>query len=224
MKKQLAKVRCEICGREFDRIWTHLRIHNITFDEYKEQFPDALVISEGYRKKLSESRLGIPSPFKGKHHTEDSKQLIREGHLGMKYSEESKQKMSDNHPDVSGEKHPMYGKRGEGTSNWQGGISYLPYCIKFDDDLKERVREFFDRKCYICGKNEEENGQRLSVHHVNYDKMMCCNDVKPLFVPPCKKCHAKTLKDREGWEEFFTISLEYLTQGECFIPKENKKP
>ena len=26
-------------------------------------------------------------------------------------------------------------------------------------------------------------------------------------------------RTEEGWEEFFTISLEYLTNGECFIPK-----
>ena len=29
---------------------------------------------------------------------------------GKKHSEESKRKMSENHPDVSGEKNPMYGR------------------------------------------------------------------------------------------------------------------
>jgi len=33
----------------------------------------------------------------------------------------------------------------------------------------------------------------------------------------------KTLKDREYWEEFFTVSLNYLTNDECFIPKEVNK-
>ena len=113
--------------------------------------------------------------------------------------------------------------RGENHPSWKGGISFEPYCEKFDNDLKERVRDFFGRCCYVCGKSEAENGQRLSVHHVNYNKMVCCNDVKPLFVPLCKKCHAKTSGDREYWEEFFTVSLNYLTNGECFIPKEVNK-
>ena len=108
---------------------------------------------------------------------------------------------------------------GENNPNWQGGTSYLPYCEKFDDDFKERVREFFGRCCYVCGKNEIDNGERLSVHHVGYNKDTCCDDSKPLFVPLCKSCHSKTHGNREYWEEFFTVSLNYLTQGECFIKK-----
>ena len=121
-------------------------------------------------------------------------------------------------------------KTGELSPQWKGGVSFEPYCEKFDDDLKERVRIFFDRKCYICGKSEQEQIdemlkegktpiKKLDVHHVNYDKMVCCNDIKPLFVPLCRSCHAKTQFDREYWEEFFTVSLNYLTDGECFTKK-----
>ena len=108
---------------------------------------------------------------------------------------------------------------GENNPNWKGGTSYLPYCEKFDDDFKERVRNFFGRYCYVCGKNEIDNGEKLSVHHVTYNKDTCCDNTKPLFVPLCKSCHAKTLFDREYWEEFFTVSLNYLTDGECFTKK-----
>ena len=121
----------------------------------------------------------------------------------------------------------LTGRTGESASTWKGGISYLPYCEKFDEDLKERVRIFFDRKCYICGKSEQEQIdemikegkvpiRKLDVHHVNYDKMVCCNDVKPLFVPLCRSCHSKTHGNREYWEEFFTISLKCLTHSKCF--------
>ena len=176
------KIKCKICGREFEKITsTHLKKHNIIVHEYKVQFPDALLVSDGWCKKQREVNLG-------KYHTEASKQH-----------------MSDNHADFSGENHPMYGKR---SGNYKDGISFLPYCEKFDENLKERVRDFFNRCCYICGKSEQEqieemisNGKRpikkLDVHHVNYDKMVCCNDVKPLFVPLCHSCHMKTQKDRK---------------------------
>ena len=180
--------------------------------------------SEEGQKWLDKHNRGEKSPMYGM--TGDKAPFY-----GHKHTGESKQKMSENTRDMSGENNPLFGKKrpehskrmeGKKNPNWQDGISFEPYCIKFNDDLKERVRDFFDRKCYVCGKNEMNNGQRLSVHHVNYDKMVCCNDVKPLFVPLCQSCHSKTQKDREYWEEFFTISLEYLTNGKCFLPmKEN---
>ena len=113
----------------------------------------------------------------------------------------------------------MKGRTGESASNWRGGLSFEPYCEKFNDDLKERIREFFGRYCYVCGIGESELKEKLCVHHVNYNKDMCCDDSKPLFVPLCRSCHSKTNGDRKYWEEFFTISLNYLTQGECFIKK-----
>ena len=181
-------------------------------------------------------RTGDKASFYGRHHSEESKQLMSENHLdnsgdkngmyGKKRPEHSKRISGKNNPNYGkrGEEISMYGRTGEKHPNWQGGLSFFPYCEKFDDDLKERVRNFFNRICFICGMSEAENGQKLSVHHVNYDKMVCCNDERPLFVPLCKSCHAKTHSDRKYWEEFFTASLEYLTDGQCFLPKkENEK-
>ena len=84
----------------------------------------------------------------------------------------------------------MKSRTGELAPQWKGGVSFEPYCPRFDDDLKERVRLFFDRKCYICGKSEQEQIdemkeegkvpiRKLDVHHVNYNKDTCCDDSKP---------------------------------------------
>jgi len=179
-------------------------------------------------------KTGDKASFYSRYHSEESKQLMSKNHqdnsgekhgmYGKKRPEHSKKMSGKNNPNYGkrGKETSMFGRTGEKHPMYKGGISYLPYCEKFNDYLKERVRDFFGRCCYVCGMNETENGQKLSVHHVNYDKMVCCNDVKPLFVPLCKSCHGKTQKDREYWEEFFTVSLEYLTNGKCFIPmKEN---
>ena len=113
--KETAKVKCEICGREFEQItYSHLKTHGITFDEYIEQFPDALLASEGYRWRQRKAKIGKPK-------TELHKQHIRDNHphlsgenapnFGNHHTEESKQKMSDNSLHLSGEKNGMYGKK-----------------------------------------------------------------------------------------------------------------
>lgn len=147
-------------------------------------------------RSLRESHLGDKNHFYGKHHTTKTKKKISK---------------------------KVEGRFGTSSPNWKGGISFDPYCIKFTKEFKERVREFFDRKCYVCGKSEEGLGRKLDIHHVNYDKMVCCNNVKPLFVPLCRSCHSKTGSDRESWEEFFTISISYLTQNKCYYTEEEKK-
>ncbi len=90
------------------------------------------------------------------------------------------------HPkSVSGADHPA----------WKGGISYLPYCHKFNKSLKEQVREAFGRKCYLCGANE--NGKGLDVHHCDFNKQQGCKSDKGWkLVPLCKSCHAKTTFNR----------------------------
>ena len=148
-------------------------------------------------------RTGEKHPMFGKHHTE-----------------ESKRKMRDNHPDCKSEKNHMFGRTGEKNSNWKGGLSFEPYCPKFNKDFKERVRILFDRKCFECGKTEEENGKKLDVHHVNYDKMVCCNDVEPLFVALCRCHNSKANGNREWWEAHFIEKLLAEHNGKCYYTKE----
>ena len=133
--KETPKVKCEICGREFEFISsTHLKTHGITTREYRDQFPDAPLMSEGLRKKTSESKLGEKNPFFGHKHTEESKQKISEatagennGNYGKRGEETSmfgkhltelrKQHISEA---VSGEKHGMFGvhRCGEDAPNY----------------------------------------------------------------------------------------------------------
>ena len=166
------------------------------------------------------AKKGKRNHFYGKHHTEETKKRMRENHrdihgihnsnFGKVRSETHKQRLSES------KKGKCCGKQ---NPNWQGGKSFEPYCILFNNEFKERVREYFNRCCYICGKNEVENGQRLDVHHVTYNKDTCCDDSLPLFVPLCRNCHAKTHHNRQSWEKFFVVSLDYLTNGKCYVSK-----
>ncbi len=112
------------------------------------------------------------------------------------------------HDFYSGENHPLYIKD-----------KHRHYCSKWNEDLRTRVRAFFHDTCFMCGKSGEELGEMLCVHHVNYDKRVCCNDKKPLFVPLCRTCHAKTTGKRKKWENYFEKKLKEVYNYKCFYSK-----
>ena len=100
-------------------------------------------------------------------------------------------------------------KQGENAPNWKNGTSFEPYCHKFNEEFKQYIRAKFGNVCFLCDKTEEENGQKLSVHHVNYDKYCGCaeteedkkaDDKSCQFVPLCRSCNSKVNGNRELWE------------------------
>lgn len=90
---------------------------------------------------------------------------------------------------------------GEKSSGWNGGISYLPYCPKFNKSLKEKIRNRDERVCQNCGV--KENGKRQSVHHIHYDKENCYPDL----ITVCGSCNTKANSDRDKWEIFYMNKL-----------------
>lgn len=189
--------------------------------------------SDETKRKRKESRKQFykthDSPLKGKSLSVEHKQNMSAGLKGRQVSDETRQKIRNS---LLGKHHSKEVKRkianslkGEKSPNWKGGISFEPYCILFNESFKERVREFWNRKCVVCGKDEIENGRRLDIHHVRYNKNTCCDDTIPLFIPLCRSCHMKTNFDREYWQkEFKRIIYNRNIDGKCFyIEKEMEK-
>jgi hypothetical protein len=106
---------------------------------------------------------------------------------------------------------------GKNASGWKGGISFEPYCPKFNNQFKERVRTFWGRKCGICGILENNTKRKLLVHHVNYEKMVCCNDIPPLFMALCHSCHSKTNSNRNQWESILTAYIMIYYDGNSYL-------
>lgn len=77
---------------------------------------------------------------------------------------------------------------------WKGGISFAPYCPKFNKVLKEEIRNKYNRTCQKCG--ERENVQKLDVHHINFDKMAGCYGRPWNLIPLHRKCHSWTTRHR----------------------------
>ena len=109
-------------------------------------------------------------------------------------------------------------QRGKGNPAWKGGITFGKYCSKFNDEFKERVRNFFGRKCMLCGKVEDD--RKLCVHHVTYDKKACCNDKIAMFIPLCTICHSKTNWKRKAWENTFFTYINLYFDGKSYLGQE----
>jgi hypothetical protein len=87
----------------------------------------------------------------------------------------------------------MRSKCGDKSPAWRGGLSYELYGYEWTYELKEVIRDIFNRKCYLCNKLESENGKHLDVHHINYNKLdeRICN-----LLALCHRCHMKTSNNR----------------------------
>jgi hypothetical protein len=87
-----------------------------------------------------------------------------------------------------------------GNPAWKGGISFEPYCHKFNDTIKEEIRDAFGRRCFLCGT--PENGRKLHVHHIDYNKTQGCKGQKWALLPMCIGCHTKT-----GFNRYYYFNL-----------------
>jgi hypothetical protein len=200
-------------------------------------------MSEARKGKM----VGEKHPMFGKHHSEETKQKMHKPHKPLKekrvYSPEARAKMKGKNKGrpgpnkgktfskewceklsiarkgtMVGERNPMYGKSGNLAPGWKGGLSFEPYCIKFNGEFKERVRAFFGHKCVECGA--PQNITKLHVHHVNFNKQSCCDNSIPLFVALCQPCHMKTNHNRAFWEDWFTEILNTFYGGKSYLSKE----
>jgi hypothetical protein len=170
---------------------------------------------------------GKKHPIFGKHRTEEEKTKISAGLKGSTHAEEHKARISKGLKDNKngqgngGKKHTeetktlmSIAKKGNKHPNWLGGISFEPYCIKFNEAYKKIVRDKFNNRCFWCGLSKAENGRALSVHHVNYNKQCGCDKTKCICVPLCARCHARTNGNRDGWEKLLAKKIELLTEEE----------
>ena len=169
------------------------------------------VIYEAYHDLcISCAKIGENNPMFGKHHTEETIKKIRKSHLGENLSEESHKNMSESHigrkPTEESRIKCSCTMQGISVEEFNGFTRYGKYCPKFNETLKERIRDKYERKCVLCGMNEEEHikkyGRKMSIHHVDYNKQCGCDGNECRLVPLCSVCHAKTSAgQRSYWEE-----------------------
>jgi len=185
-------------------------------------------LSEEHRKKLRESNLGRPR----------SKELRKKlSEIGKKriISEETRRKRSETiirNGALKGKNHPLFGKhhsentckkisnaiKGDKHGNWKGGTSLDPYCPVFRRSVFKRM--IFKRdhnSCQLCGMTNQLsfkiNGRRLTIHHIDHDKMNC--DSRNCILA-CMRCNTIVEnKDlRIFYENWFNSMFEKVTDGD----------
>jgi len=173
------------------------------------------IMSDESRKKCSEAlkgRCGPLSPTYGTKRTLESRKLMSEKAKARCTSEWKERNVIINKKRWQDIEYRR-SHSGKNHHSWRGGTSFEPYCHKFNNEFKEYIRNKFNRKCFLCGKNESDNitksGKtfKLSIHHVDYDKVDICNGKSWPFVPLCIFCHNKTNdRNRHHW---FNLLINY---------------
>ena len=209
--RKLVVAICDGCGERRD----------ISFRSYRKLCIRCAHInpSDETRKKMSDSR-------KGKKVSDETKNKISVANTGNRLTDATKKKLSvantgKHHTDATkkklsevsrGENHQMYGKyhseeskkkmsathQGISYEDWESYATDSLYCPKFNEACRESNREKYGRECFICGKSEEDNIRKLSVHHVDMKKSQGCDGVRWKLVPVCMHCHG--MLHTELWE------------------------
>jgi hypothetical protein len=110
---------------------------------------------------------------------------------------------------------PNKGRFGKLNYNWRGGIAYEPYGAKFNEVLKEQIRERDNLTCQLCGMQQSEHikeyGRRLAVHHIDYDKH---NNHLSNLITLCYTCNGIANGNRSHYTALFNEHIARITQHE----------
>lgn len=148
-------------------------------------------LSEEHKQKIRKSKQKKPYT-----HTEKRKEKIRQYQKGRKRTKEHGENISKA---LMGHKGYWKGKFGKDSFNWNGGSSFEGYPTTWTNDVKEAIRKRDNYLCQVCFKSQEEEGNKLAVHHIDYNK----NNVNENnLISLCHSCHLKTNYNRKYWVSY----------------------
>lgn len=146
----------------------------------------------------------IRSTLKGRHVSIKTKEKMSVVRRGKHPNFNTKEKMSESAKKSWNKIETRQARSGSNSYQWKGGISFSPYCSKFNRKLKEEIKISFGYKCYLCPITQDE--KRLGIHHIDYNKNTICNGKVWPLIPLCPKCHSKTNHNRWYW---FNLLINY---------------
>jgi len=109
-----------------------------------------------------ETLLKISESCKKYKPTEETKKKISESHKGKPLSKEHRRRIREAN---KGEKSSFFGKRGELSYAWKGGISPANVLIRSGSESKNWKISVYERDNYTCQKCGQI-GYKLNAHHI----------------------------------------------------------
>ncbi len=98
---------------------------------------------------------------------------------------------------------------GDKNHQWQGGISFEPYCeIWRDKAYKQDIRNRDGNRCLnpACNKN----GSKLHIHHIDYNKKNCNPNN---LITVCNSCNSSANKDRDWHTTWYQAIIKNRYYG-----------
>jgi hypothetical protein len=90
--------------------------------------------------------------------------------------------------------------KGNKNPSWQGGKSFEPYGLEFNNKLREQIRERDQYRCQQCFRHQNELNRKLHVHHIDFNKR---NNNPENLISLCTNCHSQTQFKRDEWINYF---------------------
>lgn len=193
-------------------------------EEHKAKIRNAnklRVYKEEWKVKIRENhplKHGYKPIMLGKHHTKETKEKIRQGLIGNKNNKGHKwtvNQMTIMKERMKGNKYGCGQKISEehkeklrilrtGILNpaWNGGTSFEPYGLEFNNSLREKIRKRDNYRCKECFRHQDElrtksnKPYKLNVHHIDFNKK---NNKPENLISLCLTCHNQTQFNREHW-------------------------
>ena len=150
--------------------------------------------------------------------TKNEISMAMKGKKGKKCSDEIRKNMSIAQKRYF-ETHDGYwkGKMGKLSHTWRGGLSFEPYGIEFNKQLKKQIRTRDNYRCQQCFREESELRTKsnkpytLHIHHINFDKK---DNRSTNLISLCGNCHSQTIFNRENWTEYFQDKMNILMMSD----------
>ena len=133
----------------------------------------------------------------------------KKGHIswatGKHFSKEHREKLSKPKTEETKRKLSLKCKErkqwvGVNNPSWQGGVNREGYPFSFNEELKKKIRKRDNCICQFCDKTQLENGKKLDVHHIDYNKKNCSKDN---LISLCTSCHMTTNFNGKQWTSYF---------------------
>lgn len=217
------------CRNEINGIGEYISGHNRKNKKHSIESRKKMSKVQKGRKSSDETKRKISESGKGRIVSDETKRKITKANTGSKRSDETKIKMSKSQKGriISIEHRNKISKTLIGTKasdktkrklsesrtgnkhfNWKGGISFEPYSIEFNKQLKSKIKQRDNHQCQ--NPNCKGTYKRLSIHHINYDKNNCSEEN---LITICNSCNSKANFNREYWTALYQSQIEIRKVG-----------